>query len=444
MKSQRRYGLPTAMTMVVGIVIGSGIFFKSDAILRDTGGNILLGCALFLIAALSIVFGGLTLAQLAARTDDPGGITAYAGEFVGEKFGSAMGWFQTFVYLPSLVSVVSYASGMYICQLFGWSFGSSAVSIGVWCAIGGVMTLLFFLMNILSAKLGGYFQNCATVLKLVPLFVLAVAGLIWGDPAKVLTQSAAHLSAPVNWLAGIGAVAFAFDGWVVSTSICHELKNSKRNLPFALTFCPIFILIVYIAYFVGLSSLVPPSDIDPATPQVYQAARALFGGFGAKLVLIFVVISMLGTLNGMVLGSIRLPHSLAVSGRLPQGYAGWNSRFDMPLRSALLALATTLLWIALHFITQEFGLIGGSDVSEAAILLNYVLLCVLYFKVIKLEGRQHPVKGVVIPLLAVAGALVIFFGALGKPILLLYEGVYAVVLYAGYRFANRRTAESSR
>ena len=103
-----------------------------------------------------------------------------------------MGWFQTFVYLPSLVSVVSYASGMYICQLFGWSFGSSAVSIGVWCGIGGGMTLLFFLMNILSAKLGGYFQNCATVLKLIPLFVLAVAGLIWGEPAQVLSQSAAH------------------------------------------------------------------------------------------------------------------------------------------------------------------------------------------------------------------------------------------------------------
>ena len=91
---QRRYGLPTAMTMVVGIVIGSGIFFKSDAILRDTGGNILLGCALFLIAALSIVFGGLTLAQLAARTDDPGGITAYAGEFVGENSAALWGGFR--------------------------------------------------------------------------------------------------------------------------------------------------------------------------------------------------------------------------------------------------------------------------------------------------------------------------------------------------------------
>lgn len=438
MEPKRRYGLPTAMTMVVGIVIGSGIFFKSDAILRDTGGNILLGCALFVIAALSIIFGGLTLAQLAARTDDPGGVTAYAGEFVGEKFGSAMGWFQTFVYLPSLVSAVSYASGMYICQLFGWSFGSSAASMGAWCGIGAVMTAALFGMNILSAKLGGYFQNCATVLKLVPLVVLAVAGLIWGQPGEVIAQSAADLSTPVNWMAGIGAVAFAFDGWVVSTSICHELKNSKRNLPIALTICPVFILFLYIAYFIGLSALVPPSGIDPSTPQVYQAARALFGGAGAKLVLVFVVISMLGTLNGMVLGSTRLPHSLAVAGRLPHQYAQWNDRIGMPLRSALLALGVSLLWIGLHFVTQEFHLIGGSDVSEAAIILNYVLLCVLYVKVMKLEGRRHPFKGILIPALAVLGALVIFFGALGKPVLLVYEALYACVLYAGYRFAMRR------
>ena len=78
MTSKNKYGLLTCITMIVGVVIGSGIFFKSDDILVATNGNIFLGALAFCIAAISIIFGSLTVAELAARTDKPGGPISYA------------------------------------------------------------------------------------------------------------------------------------------------------------------------------------------------------------------------------------------------------------------------------------------------------------------------------------------------------------------------------
>ena len=104
---REKYGLITSITMIIGICIGSGIFFKSDNVLAATGGSVPLGILVFAIAAISIVFGGLAVSELASRTDKPGGIIAYSEEFVSRRFACCIGWFQTLVYYPALIAVVS-------------------------------------------------------------------------------------------------------------------------------------------------------------------------------------------------------------------------------------------------------------------------------------------------------------------------------------------------
>ena len=103
MNNKGNYGLFTAITMIAGTVIGSGIFFKSDDVLRYTNGNMVLGLLVFCIAAIAIIFGCLAISQLATRTDKPGGIIAYAEEFINPKVASAFGWFQTFLYFLCLL-----------------------------------------------------------------------------------------------------------------------------------------------------------------------------------------------------------------------------------------------------------------------------------------------------------------------------------------------------
>ena len=151
---KKRYGLFTAIAMIIGIVIGSGIFFKSDNILIATGGNVILGVIIFCFAAVSIIFGSLTVAELASRTDEPGGVLTYARVFINPMAGSAYGWFQTFVYLPTITVVLSWVSGIYFCIFFNIN-----ASLELQCLVGfGLLTGLY-LMNMLSARLAGLFHQ---------------------------------------------------------------------------------------------------------------------------------------------------------------------------------------------------------------------------------------------------------------------------------------------
>ena len=150
---KKRYGLFTAIAMIIGIVIGSGLFFKSDNILIATGGNVVLGVIIFCFAAVSIIFGSLTVAELASRTDEPGGVLTYARVFINPMAGSAYGWFQTFVYLPTITVVLSWVSGIYFCIFFNIN-----ASLELQCLVGfGLLTGLY-LMNMLSARLAGLFH----------------------------------------------------------------------------------------------------------------------------------------------------------------------------------------------------------------------------------------------------------------------------------------------
>ncbi|MEG0319511.1 MAG: amino acid permease, partial [Niameybacter sp.] len=174
---KNEYGLFTTIGMIVGIVIGSGIFFRSDNILIATGGSIALGVLVFCLSAISIIFGSLTISELASRTTKAGGIIAYAEDTCNKYVACAFGWFHTFLYYPTLICVVAWVVGIYMCLLFGLS-GTLLLQIG----IGSSVICLLFVFNILSAKLGGYFQNLATVIKLIPLFIIGIAGFVAGDP----------------------------------------------------------------------------------------------------------------------------------------------------------------------------------------------------------------------------------------------------------------------
>jgi len=153
--------------------------------------------------------------------------------------------------MPTLSAVIPWVVGIYICQLFGIN-GSNLI----YTLIGLAVIIVLYVTNILSSRLGGYFQNAATVIKLIPLLTIAIFGLIFGHPAKTFSTDIGTIRqsiASTGWYAAFAPIAFSFDGWVVSTSICHEIKNSKKSLPLALIISPLLILGLYILYYVGIA-----------------------------------------------------------------------------------------------------------------------------------------------------------------------------------------------
>ena len=445
---KKEYSLFTAIAMIVGTVIGSGIFFKSDNILVYTKGSITNGVILFSIAAIGIVFGSLAIGVLAAKTTKAGGLITYADEYSGKKTACAFGWFQVFIYFPAVTVVVSWVVGIYVCMLFGINATNELIAI-----IGFIASIIYFIMNALSANLGGHFQNCATIIKMIPLIIIAVAGFIYGDPYATMPiiagASNSSASSSINWLAALGPIAFSYDGWVVSTSIAHEIKNSKKNLPIALIVGPIFVLAAYIFYFVGISLLIGTGNIiEMGDEHVNVAAIKLFGEMGAKIILIFVIISVLGTLNGFILGFIRLPYSLALRGMFPmeEKLKKVNEKTHLPEYSAFVAFLITCIWQYINYFVQKNNLIPNSDVSEIPIVASYILYIILYVCVIKLylKGEvESKIRGIVIPILAIIGSLIIIVGGLQNPMTILYFGICLIVIIFSLIFWNRKNNKSN-
>jgi APA family basic amino acid/polyamine antiporter len=438
--NQRRYGLFTAITMITGVVIGSGIFFKADNVLSYTNGNVLVGVIVFVVAAIAIVFGCLTISQLANLTDKPGGLVAYTEDFVGIGPSCAFGWFQTFLYLPTLAAVVSWVIGIYLSQLFGIEY-----SLETTVLIGTVCLTALFIMNALSAKLGGYFQNASMIIKTIPLLIIAIAGFVFGNPIEITGESVKTFQTATvefGWVAAFAPIAFSFDGWIVATSIGNEIKNSKRNLPLALTISPLLILLAYVSYFVGITALIGPETImEQGDNSAFSAANLLFGDVGAKIILIFVVISVLGTVNGIVLGFIRMPYSLALRNMVPA--SSWLKKEDkklngMPVHSAYFAYGLSLFWMLIHYLTQKFNMRG--DVSEIAIGVSYLNYIVLYIAVMRLTKKNvihGKIKGYLIPALATVGSLVILSGSISHPLFSYYFLICFAIIASGYFYYRK-------
>lgn len=432
--SKNKYNLFTTIGMIVGIVIGSGIFFKSDNILAATNGSIILGVIIFFIASIGIIFGGLSIAELASRSNNSGGIIGYVEEYTDNSIACATGWFLSLLYYPTLLSVVSWVAVIYLSQLF-----NIELSLEYQILLSMIILAIDFAINYLSSKLGGIIQNISTVIKILPLFFIAMLGLILGDSSTISPSDIVSVKS-FGWLTAIAPVAFAFDGWIVSTSISDEIENPKKNLPIALIIAPISILLIYIAYFVGISMYMGPENIiSLGDAHISYAANNLIGSFGSKIILIFVIISVLGTLNGIALGSIRMPNILAKKNMIPYAntYATNSEKYGLSLHSTILSFTLTIIWTIIHYISVKFDLLPNSDVSEIAVIFSYIVYIVLYIQVIKLAFRgtiKGFFKGKFNPLMAIIGSIVVLLGSLSNPIIFLYFAIFLTIVISAIIF----------
>lgn len=425
----KQYSLFNTIGMIVGIVIGSGIFFKSDNILISTNGNIGIGILFFCIAALSIVFGSLSISSLASKNSNTGGIIAYS-EIFSKYAACAIGWFHTFLYYPTLIAVVSWIAGVYTLLLFG--INSSLV---IEVLIGLLIVIIFYLLNIISMKLGSYFQNISTIIKIIPLIVIATCGLIWGNPSDITLTPIKEIST-LNIIAAIAPIAFSFDGWIIATTISHEIRNPQKNLPIALVISPIIILTLYVLYFVGISIYIGPEKVMMlGDSHVAYAANKLLGNFGEKIILTFIIISILGTINGIIIGFLRLPNALAQRNMFPfsNKFKKINNNLGISINSAIFTFALSLLWIFINYLSQKYNLLGNSDISEISISFNYIAYIYVYINIIKLSiNSKNPnrIKGFLFPFLAIIGSLLVVLGSFTNNLIIYYSIFCLLIIFS--------------
>jgi APA family basic amino acid/polyamine antiporter len=215
--------------------------------------------------------------------------------------------------------------------------------------------------------------------------------------------------------AGIAAAAFAYEGWGIATSINSELKNPKKDLPRALVIGTLIIMAVYILYFVGLTG---GASVELLMAEGSPAAiRNLLGNVGGTILNAFIVISCLGTLNGLMIACPRAVYSVAVRGHgpKPKTFASVDPETNMPANAGILALLFCGAWYFYFYganLTSPIFGIFSFDSSELPIITTYALYIPMFFCFIKKEGKKNVFKNTVMPILAIISSLFMVFVAI--------------------------------
>ena len=418
---KKQYGLLMAICMVVGTVVGSGVFFKAQAILQKTNGDMPMGIIAWIIGGVIMICCVLAFCVMAQQYEKVNGLVDYAEATIGSKYAYMMGWFSTVIYTPAMTSVLAWLTARYFLTFLvsvnpDLQLAGDPVTGTETFLLAGFILICVFAINTLSSKLAGKLQISATFIKLIPLLLMAVVGTIYGltnniagEPTTILASNFATGTGDFSPLFGaVVATAFAYEGWILATSINSEIKDSKKNLPIALVLGGIVIIAIYLFYYIGIAGGAPV--ITLMNEGTASAFTTVFGNVLGNILNLFVAVSCLGTLNGLLIGCIRGMYSISVRNMGPK--VDLMKQIDpasgMPSNSCIIGLVIVAAWLVYFYganLTANpwFGKFSF-DSSELPIITIYGLYIPMFIQFMRKEKSLPAVKRFVLPALGIVGS----------------------------------------
>ncbi|MBI3409124.1 MAG: amino acid permease [Planctomycetes bacterium] len=311
-----RLGLWDAVSLIVGIIIGVGIFATPAEIFAKVP-NPLLALGVWFLGGVLALMGAFCFAELASTYPRSGGEYVYLTRSFGSLAGFLFAWAQLAVIRPGSIGVVAYIFALYANQLLG-NPGIHQLFLATLAVV--VLTGI----NILGVTLGKQTQNLLTVLKVLGLGGIIVVGFGWGQPRfQEATQS---FSGERNWFAGaMFLVLWSYSGWHEAGYVAAEVRNNRRNLPLAIFLGTGLVTVVYllinVAYWFALGYSGTRTGELPT--EVLQLA---WGSFASNAMAVFIIISALGCINGMIFTTARLNAAFGADHRLFEPLSRWSSR----------------------------------------------------------------------------------------------------------------------
>lgn len=421
---QKTIGLSAALSTVVGMVIGSGVFFKPQAIYTTTNGAPGLGIIAWLLGGFITITAGLTATEISAAIPKTGGMMIYIEEIYGEKLGFLTGWMQTVLFFPGTSAALGVIFAQQASELLNMSPNNMSVVLPI--AIGVILFLS--LLNIIGSSLGGKVQTVATVGKMIPLALIIIFGFIKGQSSEILNPFVGNgVSASSALGQVLIATLFAYDGWINVGAISGEMKSPEKDLPRAIVGGLSLVMAVYIIINVAYLWVVSASELATVTSPATLVATKLFGNLGGKVITVGILISVFGTLNGYLLTGSRIPYTLAERGTLPASKVLLKvNSGGSPVNSIL--LITVLACI--YALSGQFNLL--TDLTIFSIWVFYVLT---FVGVIRLRREQpdlhRPYKVPlypIIPIIAILGGLFVIINQILTSTVISLGGIFITLL----------------
>ncbi|HEX9692667.1 MAG TPA: amino acid permease [Gemmatimonadales bacterium] len=360
----RQLGLPICTALVVGNMIGSGVFLL-PASLASFGGISIVGWLVSAGGALALAAVFAALARSTART---GGPYVYAREAFGDLGGFLVAWaYWISIWTTNAALAVAFTSYL---TAFWPAIGSTPP-----LAAGIALTAIWGLtaVNVSGVRSAGLVQLVTTVLKLLPLLAIATVGLLWFDHSHFIPFNASGQGALPAVGATVTLTLWAFLGLESGTVPAENVKNPEKTIPRATLLGTLIAATVYVLGTVAVMGIIAPSGLTDSTAPFADAARMIWGSWGGYLIALGAVVSCFGALNGWILLAGQIPFAAARDGLLPAPLARMSRR-GTPRTGLLFSSAVTTTLTLMNYtrgLVQAFTFL--ILLATLATLIPYVL-----------------------------------------------------------------------
>ncbi|MFN0088469.1 MAG: APC family permease [Blastocatellia bacterium] len=455
--------LTDTTALVIGTVIGTGVFIKTAIMTQDTGSASMVLLA-WVAAGLLSLAGALTYAELGAMLPHAGGEYVYLRAAYGETTAFLYGWMRFAVASSGSIAIISVGFATFLSAIFpmtevwasskfwligqeiDWQFGMKQVV--------AVSAILFFtIINCFTVAVGGRVQSLLTVLK-----IGGVATVIFGvffasktaDWSHLVTTGTANRTGAAAFGLAMLAALWAYDGWNNMPMAAGEVQNPGRNVPLALIGGMITVMVIYclanLAYFYALPyeevATSNSTRFRDALPVATKAAQTVFGESGGRLISIAFILSALGALNGSTLTGARVPYAMARDGIFFSKAAVLNQRTHVPVYALLLQG----VWACCLALSGTFDQLSDYVIFASWIFYGLVTSSVFVLRR-KMPEAARPYKTLGYPLVPFVFVLVALWLVINTLVNRPIESVAGLVLislglpiYIYYRSRQRRKA----
>lgn len=350
----RRLGLWSAVAVLIGSTIGSGIF-RTPASVAERVDDVPLFLLAWVIGGVVAVAGALTYAELAAAFPRSGGTYVFLRQAFGPLTAFLFGWAELLIIRPGAYGAIGITASAYAlrtvgldpaAELAGLPFrGDQLLGAGFIILVGGV--------NYFGIRRGAVIQNLSTVFKVGALAALVILGFALGKGqgiAPMLAQRAELAVSP--FLLAMVSILWAYDGWADLAFVGGEVKDPRRTLPRALMIGTSVVVLLYLGANLIYLYLIPIGEMKQAELVAADVARQLIGPAGIVAVSAAVAVSTFGTLNGSMMTAPRIFFAMAEDGLFPKAIARVDPRTGAPTAAILLAAVMGVIFVLIKTFTE--------------------------------------------------------------------------------------------
>ncbi|AGK53710.1 APC family permease [Bacillus sp. 1NLA3E] len=339
---KKSIGLIEATLLVVGIVIGSGIFYKPTAVMNALPGP---GMSLlvWVIGGVLTLAGALTMAEIGSAIPKTGGLYAYLKELFGDRWAFLFGWVQVLVYYPGLSAALAVILATQTTSFISMTAMQQKL-------LAAFYMIFIMFINILSTKFATKFSSVFTIGKLLPIIAIIIAGIIMGEQhtfSPFLPEASANINMGSGFSAALLGVLFGYEGWIAVSNLSGELKNPRKDYPKAIFFGIMIITIAYIGVNIGIYNTMSMEGIMNSEKIASDTAVVLFGSIGEKIIAAGILVSIIGCLSGFLMSSGRIPYAMAEENMIPfkNFFGKVDKRSNTPINSIVFITILAILYI---------------------------------------------------------------------------------------------------